>query len=70
MPLYTMIYTTCFILISYDKFRKGQVKSMNMEREFSVFENDMDYRKRKRFQSLNADEWRTFFTDRKKKFRF
>jgi len=69
MTLYTMIYTTYYILPSSDKFRKGQVRSMNMEREFTVFENDMDYRKRKRFQSLNADEWRTFFTDRKEKFR-
>jgi hypothetical protein len=39
-----------------------------MEREYTVFENDMDYRKRKRLQSLNADEWRTLFTDQKEKF--
>ena len=58
MPLYTMIYTTHGILLSPDKFRKGQVKSMNMDREFTVFENDMDWRKRKRLQSLDADDFR------------
>jgi hypothetical protein len=31
MPLYTIIYTTYCILLSSDKFRKGQVKSMNMD---------------------------------------
>ena len=58
MPLYTTIYTTYCILLSSDKFRKGQVKSMNMNREFTVFENDMDWRKRKRLQLLEADDFR------------
>jgi len=31
---------------------------MNMEREYTVFENDMDYRKRKRLQALEADDFR------------
>ena len=53
-----MIYTTYCILLSSKKFRKGQVKSMNMNREFTVFENDMDWRKRKRLQSLEADDFR------------
>ena len=29
-----------------------------MDREFTVFENDLDYRKRKRLQSLEADDFR------------
>ena len=58
MPLYTMIYTTHCILPSSDKFRKGQVKSMKRNREFKVFENDMDLRKRKRLQLLEADDFR------------
>ena len=53
-----MIYTTYCILLSSDKFRRGQVKSMNMDREFTVFENDMDWRKRKRLQLLEADDFR------------
>jgi len=31
---------------------------MNIYREFIVFENDMDWRKRKRFQLLEADDFR------------
>jgi len=31
---------------------------MNMDREFTVFKNDMDWRKRKRLQSLEADDFR------------
>ena len=58
MSLYTMIYTTYFILLSSDKFRIGQVKTMNMEREFTVFKNDMNWRKRKRLQLLEADDFR------------
>ena len=58
MPLYTTIYTTYCILLSSDKFRKGQVKTMNMDREFTVFENYMDWRKRKRLQLLEADDFR------------
>jgi len=30
---------------------------MDMNREFTVFENDIDYRKRKRFQSLESDDF-------------
>ena len=58
MTLCIMIYTTSHLLLLSDKFRKGQVKSMNMDREFMVFENDMDYRKRKRLQALEADDFR------------
>jgi len=31
---------------------------MNMDREFTVFENDMQWRKRKRLQSIEADDFR------------
>jgi len=31
---------------------------MNMNREFTVFENDMDWRKRKWLQLLEADDFR------------
>jgi len=31
---------------------------MNMDREFTVFENNMDWRKRKRLQLLEADDFR------------
>jgi len=58
MTLYVMIYTAYYILLSSDKFRKGQVKTMNIDREFTVFENDMDWRKRKRLQLLEADDFR------------
>jgi len=58
MSLYTIIYTTYCILLLSDKFRIGQVKTMNMDREFTVFENDMDWRKRKRLQLLEADDFR------------
>jgi len=34
------------------------MKSMNMDREFTVFENDMDWRKQKRLQSLETDDFR------------
>ena len=70
MPLYTMIYSAYCILLSSDKFRKGQVKSMDMDREFMVFENDIDWSYRKRFQSLDADDFRrTIFAERMEKFR-
>ena len=53
-----MIYSTYCILLLSNKFRKGQMESMNIDREFTVFENDMDWRKRKRLQSLEADDFR------------
>jgi hypothetical protein len=31
---------------------------MNIDREFTIFENDMDWRKRKRLQLLEADDFR------------
>jgi hypothetical protein len=31
---------------------------MNMDREFSNFEIEMNWRREKRFQSLNADDFR------------
>ena len=58
MLLYIMIYSTCCILLSSENFRKGQVKSMNMEREFTVFEDDRDWRKRKRLQLLEESDFR------------
>jgi len=63
MPLYAMIYTTYCILLLPNKFLKRQVKSMNVNREFTVFENDMDWRKQKRLQILEEDDFRrTRFT--------
>jgi len=53
-----MIYSTYSILLLPDKFWKGQVESMNIDREFTVFENDMDWRKRKRLQLLELDDFR------------
>ena len=53
-----MIYSTYCILLLSNKFRKGQMESMNIDREFTVFENDMDWRKRKRLQLLEADDFR------------
>ena len=32
---------------------------MNMDREFMVFENDMDWRKRKQIQSLDTDDFQS-----------
>ena len=58
MPLYIMIYNAYCMILSSNKFRKGQVEPMNIDREFTVFENDMDWRKRKRLQSLEADDFR------------
>jgi len=58
MPLYITIYTTYYILLLSDNIWKGEAKSMNIDREFTVFENDMNWRKRKRLQSLEADDFR------------
>jgi len=35
-----------------------EVKSMNKNREFTVFENDMGWRKRKHLNLLEADDFR------------
>jgi hypothetical protein len=64
MSLYTIIYTTYCILLSSDKFWKGQVRSMKMDREFTVFENDMDWRKRKLLRSLEGDDFRRVIFER------
>lgn len=53
-----MIYNAYCILLSSDKFRKGEIKSIMIDREFSVFENEKDYRLRKRLQLLEADDFR------------
>jgi hypothetical protein len=31
---------------------------MNIDREFTIFENDLDWRKRKRLKLLEADDFR------------
>jgi hypothetical protein len=31
---------------------------MNIDREFTAFENEMDWRRRKQLQSLEADDFR------------
>jgi hypothetical protein len=58
MPLYTMIYSTYCILLSSDKFRGGQVKSMKMDIKFKQFERSIYGWNRKRFQSLDAVDYR------------
>ena len=58
MLLYTMIYSTYCIPVSSDKFREEQVKSMNMNREYTVFEDDVEWRKRKRLQLLEENDFR------------
>ena len=37
---------------------------MNIDREFTVFENDIDWTKRKRLQALGADEYTRIFATR------
>lgn len=59
MPMYTIIYTTYCILLSSEKFRKEQVRSMKENREYSIFENDMNWRKRKRRLQQEADDFRS-----------
>ena len=58
MPLYAVIYTTYYIHLLSDNVWKGELKSMNIDREYTVFENDMDWRKRKRLQLLEEDDFR------------
>jgi len=58
MPLCTTIYTTYYIHLLSDNIRKGDAKSMNIDREHTVFENDMDWGKRKRLQLIEADDFR------------
>ena len=53
-----MIYSTYCILLSSDKFWKGQVKSMKMDRQFKQFERSIYGWNRKRFQSLDAYDYR------------
>ena len=53
-----MIYSTYSIPLLPNKFWKGQMKSMNIDKEFTVFENDIDWRKRKRLQLLEEDDFR------------
>lgn len=59
MPLYTIIYTTCCILLSSEKLWKEPVRSMEKNREYSIFENDMNWRKRKRRLKQEADDFRS-----------
>jgi hypothetical protein len=58
MPLYTMIYSTYCILLLSDRFWKGQVKSMKMDIKFKQFERSIDGWNRKRFQSMDAVDYR------------
>ena len=57
MPLYTTLYTARSILLLSDNFRNGQVKTMNSETEHTVFENGMEWRKRKHRQLSEADDY-------------
>jgi hypothetical protein len=58
MPLYVMIYTTCCIILSSKNFREETVKSMVIDREFTSFETEISWKKRKRRQKLDADDFR------------
>ena len=64
MLLYLTLYSHYCMPPLSDNIRMGRVRSMNVEREFTVFENDMDWRKRKRLQLVEADEYRTIFAAR------
>jgi len=44
--------------MSSEKFWKGQVKSMKMDIKFKQFERSIYGWNRKRFQSLDADDYR------------
>jgi len=62
MTFYTTLYTACCMLPLSDNFPEGQAKTMNSETEHTVFENDMDWRKRKRRKLSEADDFqRTIF---------
>jgi hypothetical protein len=46
------------MLLSSDKFWKGQVKSMKMDRQFKPFERSIDGWKRKRFLTFGTEDYR------------
>ncbi len=58
MPLYTMIYSTYCILLTSNKFRKGYVKSMKMDRQFKQFERSIDGWNRKRLLIMDVDDYK------------
>ena len=53
-----MIYSAYCILMSSEKFLEVQVESMKMNRQFKPFERSIYGWNRKRFQSLDADDYR------------
>ena len=63
MHLYSMIYTTYCILLPLG-ISGRRVNSMNIDREFTVFEYDKGWMKRKRLQALGADEYTKIFATR------
>lgn len=63
MHLYAIIYTTYCIQLPLG-ISGRRVNSMNIDREFTVFENDMGWAKRKRLQALGAEEYAKIFSVR------
>jgi hypothetical protein len=61
MHLYTMIYTTCRLLLLSDKLRKGLVDTMIVETEHTHFELKTSWRNRKRLLTADSDYSRTRF---------
>jgi len=58
-----MVYTTCCIQLPLE-ISGRRVNSMNIDREFTVFKNDIDWMKQKRLQALGADEFTRIFAAR------
>ena len=57
--MYTTIYSSTVYCYYPTNFGKDRRKQMDIYREFTVFENDMNWRKRKRLQSLETDDFRS-----------
>jgi len=53
-----MIYTSSYILPSFDTLRKERVGSMIMNREFIHVDTEMNLRNGKRLQALKTDDYR------------
>jgi len=58
-----MIYTKCCIQLPLETSGR-RVNSMNIDREFTVFEYDKDWTKRKRLQLVEADVYKKIFAAR------
>ena len=63
MHLYAMIYTKCCIQLPLETSGR-RVNSMNIDREFTVFEYDKDWMNRKPLQLVEADVYKKIFVAR------